>query len=270
MHTSLLTADGVRLTVREAGPPDAQPVVLVHGWAQSGEVWDVDGYRTYAVDLRGHGESDEPADGYRDSATWADDLATVLRHVGRPAVLVGWSYGGLVLVDYLRVHGTSQVTGIVLVSAITEIGRDRPGGALGPVMRAALPDALTDDHAFAEFVAAIAPALPVDTVQRLLATGLRVSHRVRGELFRRDVDSAAVLAAIDVPTVVLHGTDDQVVAPSAAEYAAAAIPGAELVWYPDTGHAPFLERPEWFAADLAKVAQEKVAQEKVARKKVAP
>jgi pimeloyl-ACP methyl ester carboxylesterase len=255
VHTSVLTTGGVRLTVREAGPPEAQPVVLVHGWAQSGAVWDVEGYRTYAVDLRGHGDSDEPADGYRDSVTWADDLATVLRHVGRPAVLVGWSYGGLVIMDYLRSYGTSQVSGIVLVSAITEIGRGRPGGATGSVMKAALPAALTDDHALAEFCAAMAPALPVRTVQQLTAASLRVSPHVRAELFRRDVDSADVLAAIDVPTVVLHGTDDQVVAPAAAEYAAARIPGAELVWYADTAHVPFLEQPERFAADLAKVVR---------------
>jgi pimeloyl-ACP methyl ester carboxylesterase len=256
VQRTLLTPGGVRLAVREAGPVDGPAVVLVHGWAQSGAVWTgVEGFRTYAPDLRGHGDSAEPADGYRDSASWAGDLAAVLAHVGRPAVLVGWSYGGLVIMDYLRVHGTANVSGLVLVGAITEIGRGRAGGKVGAVMREALPAALTDDAALAAFCARMAPALPAGTVRRLTAAALRVSPRVRAELFARDVDSSSVLAAVDVPTLVLHGVDDEVVASAAARHAAATIPGAELILFPDTGHLPFLERPAEFAAALAKVAR---------------
>jgi pimeloyl-ACP methyl ester carboxylesterase len=228
-------------------------VVLVHGWAQTGAVWDVPCFRTYAVDLRGHGESDDFGD-YRDSARWAADLQAVLDHTG-PATVVGWSYGGLVIADYLRFHGTAGVTALVFVSAITEIGRDRPGGAIGAVMRAALPDAITDDAAMARFCQAMAPALPAETVAELTASATSVSHKVRGELFRRDVGSADVLKAVDVPTVIVHGTQDEVVLPAAAEYSAALIPGAELSLYPDTAHAPFLERPEQFAADLKRVTR---------------
>ncbi|WP_433266125.1 alpha/beta fold hydrolase [Actinosynnema sp. CS-041913] len=259
MLTSLLTAEGVRLSAREAGPAHGPAVVLVHGWAQSGEVWSHQladpPFHACAPDLRGHGGSDVPRDGYRDSATWAGDLATVLDHTG-PAVLVGWSYGGLVIADYLRAHGTSRVHGLVLVGAVTEIGRGRPGGVTGRVMREALPGALSDDPAVAvpalhRFCAEQAAGLSGEVVQRLLGTALRVPARVRGELFRRDVDSADVLRAVDKPTLVLHGTADEVVDPAAGEYAAATIPGAELRRYEDVGHAPFLERPERFSADLA-------------------
>ncbi|WP_158846917.1 alpha/beta fold hydrolase [Saccharothrix deserti] len=257
MQISRLDAEGVRLSVRESGPVDAPAVVLVHGWASSGEVWSPDPpFRSYAPDLRGHGDSEVTEGGYRDSACWAADLEAVLDHVGRPAVLVGWSYGGLVIADYLRAHGTSRVNGLVLVDAITEIGRDRPGGVTGKVMRAALPAALSDDPvvavpALAEFWRDQAPALPGELVQRLIGTALRVPPRVRGEVFRRDVDSAAVLKAVDKPTLVVHGTADEVVDPAAGEYAAAMIPGADLRRYERTGHAPFLEQPERFAADLA-------------------
>ncbi|MFD5827659.1 alpha/beta fold hydrolase [Lentzea sp. NPDC060358] len=254
MHlTHVTAAGGGRLAVRESGPDGAPPVVLLHGWAQTGAVWDLPGFHTYAVDLRGHGESDDFGD-YRDSARWAADLEAVLGHTG-PATLVGWSYGGLVIADYLRFHGTAGVTALVFVSAITEIGRGRPGGAIGPVMRAALPGAITDDEAMAEFCRAMAPGLPEATVGELTAAATSVSHKVRGELFRRDVGSADVLTAVDVPTLVVHGTQDEVVAPAAAEHSAALIPGAELSLYPDTAHAPFLERPERFAADLARVAR---------------
>ncbi|WP_367134541.1 alpha/beta fold hydrolase [Saccharothrix sp. HUAS TT1] len=256
MQNTLLDAEGVRLAVRESGPQDGPAVVLVHGWAQSGEVWSPDpSFRSYAVDLRGHGDSQVAEGGYRDSACWAADLKAVLDHVGRPAVVVGWSYGGVVIADYLRFHGTAQVSGVVLVGAITELGRGRPGGAVGGVMRAALPGALSDDPAVA--VPALASfwqaqgVVGGELVQRLLGTSLRVPPRVRRELFKRDVDSAAVLKAVDRPTLVVHGTADEVVDPAAGEYAAALIPGADLRRYERTGHAPFLERPERFAADLA-------------------
>ena len=254
MHlTHVTAAGGGRLAVRESGPDGAPPVVLVHGWAQTGAVWDLPGFRTYAVDLRGHGESDDFGD-YRDSVQWAADLKAVLDHTG-PATLVGWSYGGLVITDYLRAHGTEDVTALVFVSAITEIGRGRPGGETGPVMRAALPDAITDDDAMAAFCRAMAPALPEETVGELTATAVATSHKVRGELFRRDVGSADVLKAVDVPTLVVHGTQDEVVAPAAAEYSAALIPGAELSLYPDTAHAPLLERPALFSSDLKRVVR---------------
>ncbi|SDF62035.1 Pimeloyl-ACP methyl ester carboxylesterase [Lentzea fradiae] len=247
-------AGGGRLAVRESGPEGAPPVVLVHGWAQTGAVWgDLPGFRCYAVDLRGHGESDDFGD-YRDSAAWAADLRAVLGHTG-PATVVGWSYGGLVIADYLRFHGTADVTALVLAGAITEIGRGRRGGETGPVMRAALPGAITDDEVLAEFCRAMAPGLPESTVGELTAAAVSVGPKVRGKLFRRDVGSADVLTAVDVPTLVVHGAEDRVVAPAAAEYSAALIPGAELSLYPDTAHAPFLERPEQFAHDLARVAR---------------
>ncbi|MEU5691440.1 alpha/beta hydrolase [Actinosynnema sp. NPDC020468] len=263
MQTSLLTAGGVRLNVREAGRPGDPAVVLVHGWAQSGAVWSVRSdvpLRVAAPDLRGHGESEVTADGYRDSAAWAADLRAVLDHTG-PAVLVGWSYGGLVITDFLRAHGTADVRGLVLVDAITEIGPGRPGGSIGPLMRKVLPAALSEDPAvavpaLAEFCAGQGGGLSGEVVQRLLGAALRVPPRVRGELFRRDVDSAAVLRAVDRPTLVLHGTADEVVDVTAAEYAAATIPGAVLRRYEGVGHSPFLERPEEFAADLTAFAAE--------------
>ncbi len=256
MQNTLLDAEGVRLSVRESGPVDAPAVVLVHGWAQSGEVWPPHpSLRSYAVDLRGHGGSEVPGGGYRDSAAWAADLKAVLDHVGRPAVVVGWSYGGLVIADYLRVHGTAQVDGVVLVGAITELGRGRPGGLTGKVTQAVLPAAFSDDPAvavpaLADFCRDQAPGLSGDVVQRMLGTALRVPPWVRRDLFRRDVGSAAVLKAVDKPTLVVHGTADEVVDPAAGEYAAALIPGADLRRYDGVAHSPFLERPERFAADL--------------------
>lgn len=256
----VVNESGVRLAVHRAGPPGAPAVVLLHGWAQSALAWaaQLDGplstrFELVAADLRGHGDSDAPAGGYGSSDTWAADVQALLAYVGRPAVLVGWSYGGLVIMDYLRRHGTDGVAGIVLVGAITELGRGHPGGRVGPVMRAALPDALSADSAVAgpalrRFVRdmVVTPC----AVDGLAAESLRAPAAARAGLFDRDVTSADVLAAIDVPTLVLHGRRDPVVAPSAGEYAAGLIPGATLTWL-DTGHAPFLEDTDAFDAALA-------------------
>ena len=259
-YVTVLGAGGTRIAVRTAGSPGNPPIVFVHGWARSGADWSAQlrdpaltgRYRLIAIDLRGHGDSDAPHDGYDDPETWAADLAAVLDLAGAPAVLVGSSYGGLVITDYLRVHGDQNVAGLLLAGALTEIGAGNPGGAVGPLMGPALRDYLSPDPAVAiPALTALTEGLTAEradgeTIQRRLGDFLRVPPRVRRALFRRSVASADVLAAIRVPTLLVHGTVDRVVDPSAAEYAAGKIPGASVRWFQDVGHLPFAERPEEF------------------------
>lgn len=257
------TPDGTELAVHETGPRTAPAVVLLHGWAGSANAWSeqvTDELNLFAVDLRGHGDSDKPVDGYDEPNIWADDVAAVLERVGRPAVLVGWSYGGLVITNYLRRYGTRGVAGLVFVGAITEIGRGRAGGLSGPAMRAVVREVLSEDPAVAvpallELTTKMTAApQPGPWVQRALANSLRVPPSIRAALFHRDVDSAEVLAAIDVPTLLVHGTNDEVVDPSTTEYAAKLVPDAETHWYQEIGHMPFLERAERFNSDLVTFA----------------
>ncbi|MBN6036087.1 alpha/beta fold hydrolase [Amycolatopsis sp. 195334CR] len=275
MLTEVVGAGGVRLSLRVAGAANASAIVFVHGWAQSSLAWSpqladpgLSGrYRLVGMDLRGHGGSDVPALGYDDPRAWAEDLAAVIDFAGAgaPVLLVGWSYGGLVITDYLRVHGTTNVAGIVLAGAITEIGRGRPGGKTGPAMRGALPAALSDDPA--EAVPALTAlcagmsSRPVDgpLAQSLLGTSLSVPPAVRAALFRRDVDSSVVLGGLDVPALVVHGVEDQVVDLSAGEYAAGKIAGARTRWMPGTGHLPFVEAAAEFNSALAQFAGERFA-----------
>ena len=253
-------AGGAQLAVRTAGTPDGPPIVFVHGWARSGADWSAqlsdptltDRYHLIALDLRGHGYSDAPQDGYDDPAVWAADVAEVLDFAGAPAVLVGSSYGGLVITDYLRVLGDLRVTGLLFAGALTEIGPGHPGGAVGDLMGPTLRAYLSQDPAVA------IPALttltwgltaePADgeTIQRRLGEFLRVPPRVRRALFKRSIGSAETLASIRVPTLLVHGTADRVVDPSAAEYAAGKIPGASVRWFHEVGHLPFVERAEEF------------------------
>jgi non-heme chloroperoxidase len=275
MLTEVIAPGGVRLGLRVAGEANRHPIVLVHGWAQSSlafspQLADPDlarRFRLVAMDLRGHGISEVPADGYDDSRAWADDLAGVLEFAGGPAVVVGWSYGGLVIADYVRTYGTAGLAGIVLTGAITEIGRgDRPGGRVGPAMREALPDVLAEDPdvavpALTKFCTRMtARPVPGPLAQALLGTTLCVPPAVRSALFRREVPAGDALAAIDVPTLVVHGTEDEVIDPAAAEHNAGKIAGASARWLPGVGHLPFVEDSSLFNSMLRQFAEERLAQ----------
>ncbi|WP_298176679.1 alpha/beta hydrolase [Saccharomonospora sp.] len=272
MRSEVVGASGVRLGVRVDGELDAPAIVFVHGWAQSARAWDLqfadprlrERFRLLALDLRGHGVSETPEEDYDDPTVWADDLAAVLEVAGPDAVVVGWSYGGLVITDYLRVHGTRGLAGIVFAGAITEIGKGRPGGRVGSAMSAALPDALSGDldvalPALRTLATGMAAGpVPGHVSQALLGASLAVPPRVRKALFRRDVDSADVLAAVDVPTLVLHGTEDAVVDVSAGEYTAGKIAGAATRWWEGVGHLPFVESSHEFGTTLRWFAEQAV------------
>jgi non-heme chloroperoxidase len=270
VRTEVVGHGGVRLGLRVEGAENSRPIVFVHGWAQSGACWAAqladpaltERFRLVAVDLRGHGASDVPSTGYDDPVAWADDLAAVLDFAGPGAIVVAWSYGGLVLTDHIRVHGTARLRGLVLVGAITEIGRDRPGGRVGPLMREHMRAMLSDDPdiavpaltAFSREM--VARPVPGAQAQALLGASLSVPPAVRSALFRRDVGSEDVLVRVDKPTLVTHGTADRVIEPSAAEYATGKIPGALARWFLDGGHAPFAESAEEFDAVLRQFAEE--------------
>ncbi|MGW5747438.1 alpha/beta fold hydrolase [Amycolatopsis sp. NPDC003861] len=270
MRTEVVGHGGVRLGLRVEGEENSRPIVFVHGWAQSAGCWAAqladpaltERFRLIAVDLRGHGASDVPATGYDDPVAWADDLAAVLDFAGPDAIVVAWSYGGLVLVDHIRVHGTARLRGLVLVGAITEIGRDRPGGRVGPLMREHMRAMLSDDPdiavpALTAFTRAMVTGpVPGAQAQALLGASLSVPPSVRSGLFRRDVGSEDVLAGIDKPVLVVHGTADRVIEPSAAEHALGKIPGATGRWFVDGGHAPFAESAAEFDVVLRQFAEE--------------
>ncbi|OLF04472.1 alpha/beta hydrolase [Actinophytocola xinjiangensis] len=260
MRRELAGAGGLPLAVREAGSPGSPPIVLLHGWAASSTAWDAQfadpaltaAHRLIAPDLRGHGDSGIAPDGYDDPDVWAGDLAAVLAHAGEPAVVVGWSYGGLVITDYLRERGSAGIAGIVLVGAITEIGPGRPGGMVGPAMGTVLREVLSDDARVA--VPALlslvermtAEPATGEQVQRRLADCLRVPASVRRALFHRNLGGDEVLERVDVPALVVHGEVDEVIDLASGWHAAGKIPGARRRWFPDVGHMPFAERVEEF------------------------
>src|SRR5262245_33942480 len=119
---------GTRLHVVTAGNPRGRPILFLHGFSQSWLSWSrqmnsdlARDFQLVAVDLRGHGQSDKPRDAYGDARLWADDVHAVVQSLAldRP-VLCGWSYGPLVILDYIRHHGQEAVGGIHFVNGITK------------------------------------------------------------------------------------------------------------------------------------------------------
>lgn len=258
--------DGLNLAIYEAGDPTGPAIVFVHGFLGSHLVWErqlsgtlAEDHRLIAFDLRGHGASDKPlaAQSYTDSDLWAEDVAVVIRELDlvRP-VLVGWSYGGYIIPDYLRVHGSDAIGGVVFVGAVTKAGTEEAQAVLGEELLEIFggvlsPDVRTGIAATRAFVPLLT-SRPLDRERHeiLLAGAMMVPPEVRLAMFSRELDNDDVLRSIDVPTLVIHGRDDRAVRVSAAEHIAATVPGAELRVYEGVGHAPFLEDPERFDEDL--------------------
>ncbi|PBC57229.1 alpha/beta fold hydrolase [Rhodococcus sp. ACPA1] len=258
--------DGTPLVYSVTGDPDARALVLLHGWAQSSKCWGpgvldelAARYRVIAVDLRGHGYSGAPDTGYADSAVWAGDVDAVLtaEGVASGAVLLGWSYGGLVICDYLASHGTSAVDGVVFVGAITSIGRGEAGGKVGAAMRAASPGAMSEEpreaiRALGAFGNALTgpPEGKGAQSQALFGASLATPPRVRAALFNRSASHDDLLRSLDVPVLVLHGTEDSVVDVSAGRHAAELIPQARASFWEGCDHGPFVEDPERFVKEV--------------------
>ncbi len=257
---------GLRLHVREWGNRHGPALLLIHGWSQSQMCWGGQisgplGQSCHIVtfDLRGHGMSERPfdADRYVDGRLWADDVAAVIDQTGldRP-VVVAWSYGGLVLSDYIRAYGEQAIAGIDLVGAAVMMKPpqfDHIGpGLLDNAADACGPDLPANIAAIERFLEACTsrPLGPMDRTTAL-CWNMVVPPEVRGALFARELDADDVLSELSVPVLVTHGRADTIVLPSMAEHVLDVCATAEASWYDGVGHMPFLEDPVRFDRELA-------------------
>ena len=256
---------GLELHVREGGNPQGSTIFFIHGWSQSHLCWThqfdsnlADEFRLVAIDNRGHGMSDKPleAEHYTDARLWADDIAAVMSSLGleRP-VLVGWSYGGFIISDYVRAHGADSIAGINYVDAAVMLNEnlDNIGpGFIDNVEGATAPDLPTNISAMRSFVrACTAQPMSEEDWETALCFNIVVPPQVRLALVSRQIDSDDVLPEMAVPVLVTHGDQDTVVLPSMAQHVLEVCPTAEASWYEGVGHAPFLEDPERFNRELA-------------------
>lgn len=258
----IVTPDGVGIASAAFGPPEGAPVVFIHGFSQSGLCWArqtqnpaLAGCRRVTYDFRGHGASDRPADpaAYQSAEVWAGELDAVIRGWGlvRP-VLVGWSYAGRIIGDYLAVHGTAGIGGIVFVDAVTANER-RFYGSCNRLMRLMCSTDVEENIAATRTFLrrCFAAPIPQPLFEQLLAVNMMVPPEVRAALFGRTADYDDLLRRLDVPVLVVQGALDEVVAPAMAEHIAGIVPGARLDLYAGIGHAPFIEAADRFNAALA-------------------
>jgi non-heme chloroperoxidase len=260
------STDGTRIAFRSAGDAALPAIVLIHGWSQAGPCWQAttdrlsDRFHLVTLDLRGHGASDKPEDpaAYTDTALWGDDIAAVLAaaNLTRP-VLVGWSYGSRVIAAHLATHGAAHLAGVVLAGGILAIGKAREDWMVGPASPGLDRDLYTDDlprrlAATSRFVAACTTE-PLDrtTYAEMVSLNMLCPAQARRALFAADLDLRPTYAAMTCPGLVIHGLSDNVVSPETGRVAAATMPKGRFIGYEGIGHAPFLEAPDRFAADLA-------------------
>lgn len=267
------SADGTRLAVQEWSPrrDDGRPtLVLVHAWSQSHLGWRplferdlLDAFHVISFDLRGHGESDAPGaiEAYLDGRRWAEDVNAVLdaAMVDR-AVLVAWSLGGVVALDYLAAFGTDRIAGLQFVAAGNAIGVERAATHFGSAAAADAGPALGTDLApRLEATLRLQQALvyreiPIEDFAELFAQALVASPVARAGLLSRQIDHDATLRSLTLPVRVAHGTEDAILTPQASRDVLERVPQAQVEWYEGGGHAPHWEDPARFRAALATFA----------------
>lgn len=261
----------LRLHVREWGNPSGIPILLIHGWSASHMVWNYqyqsalrDEFRLVALDLRGHGMSDMPdgVEHYNSETLWADDVASIIEYLNldRP-VLVGWSYGGLVIGDYVRRHGESGISGVNYVGAAVALNAEAMQDLLGPgfldhVEDATQPDLPGNIEAIRKFLRElVVTPMKSDDHERALAFNMTVPPTVRGNMLQRAVDTTDVLARMNVPVLVTQGRQDQHVLPAMAERILEVCPTARVSWFEDVAHMPFMEDWQRYNTELADFAR---------------
>jgi non-heme chloroperoxidase len=263
--------NGLPIELHYTDHGEGQPIVLIHGWPLSGRSWEAQvpalvgaGYRVITYDRRGFGQSSQPWHGY-DYDTLAADLAALLNHLDlTDAVLIGFSMGGGEVVRYLHTYGSDRVSKIVLASAVPPYlykADDNPDGGVDDATVAGMISGVTGDRMafFDEFLTPYFSAgkkMKVSPQQKAYALSLAAIASPKGTAdcitAFSCTDFRADLAAITVPTLVIHGDSDNIVPIEVSgERTAEAIPGAVLVVLEDAPHGVIVSHPdEWNAAVL--------------------
>jgi pimeloyl-ACP methyl ester carboxylesterase len=191
MRFHKITGGGdTQLNVVESGNPQGRPILYIHGLSQCWLQWSrqlnsdlAQDHRLVAMDMRGHGLSEKPRAGYESSKLWADDVNAVIETLGLDgAVLCGWSYGPLVILDYIRHYGEDSIGGLQFVGSATKLGSEEALAVLTPEFLGLVPG-------FFQGLEQAILSKQIDPLGGALSnTSLRmVSSRRNGARLRRDI-----------------------------------------------------------------------------------
>lgn len=267
--STIKTKDGTEIFYRDWG--SGQPVLFSHGWPLTGDAWESQllffssqGYRTIAHDRRGHGRSGQPSHG-NDMDTYADDLAALIEALDlRDLVLVGHSTGGGEITRYMGRHGTKRVARAVLAGAVPPVmvkSASHPGGVPIEVFdgiragTAANRSQFYRDLASGPFFGYNRPgAKPSQgAIDAFWLQGMMGGLKGQYECIKQfsEVDYTEDLKKIDVPTLIIHGDDDQIVPiDGSARMSAKLVPKSTLKVYPKGDHALPVTHQQQFNDDL--------------------
>jgi non-heme chloroperoxidase len=229
----ITTKDGTQIYYKDWGKGRA--VVFSHGWPLNGDAWDsqmlfltTQGYRTIAHDRRGHGRSGQPSEG-NEMDTYADDLATLIETLDlHDATLVGHSTGGGEVTRYIGRHGTKRVTKAVLVSAVPPLmlkTEKNPGGLPLETFDGLRASSVADRSQFYQdlsgpFYGGNRPGAKVSqgVTDAFWRQAMQSGHKNAYECIKAfsETDFTEDLKKFDIPTLIIHGSDDQIVPIGAA------------------------------------------------------
>lgn len=263
-HT-IIGDGGIRLHVQDTGKRTGKPILFIHGFSQCSLVWGkqmhselAESFRLVAMDIRGHGLSDKPRDAYGNSRAWANDVRAVMEQLDlSDPLLVGWSYGGAILSDYVACYGENEIAGTNWIGAVCRLGEPLVApGFLGAGFLAAVPGLFSEN--VEESVGAllgllrlcIPSGLSPEDEYLLLGLNVVVPPHVRRGLLSRTLDNDSTVRAMRKPMLLSWSEADAIVLPAMRDHIARLAPHAQVSIYPGAGHAPFWEAPERFNREL--------------------
>ena len=263
-HHAISGGGNIQLHLIEAGNSGGRPILFIHGISQCWRCWGrqlnsdlASDYRLVAMDMRGHGLSEKPIDAYSDSKLWADDVDAAIHalKLDHP-VLCGWSYGPLVMLDYIRHYGEGDIGGIVFVGGITKLGSEEAASFLTPEVLSLVPGLFSTEteesrRSITSLIRLFCAREPSpEDMAEMVEYNLSVPAYVRQALFSRVLDNDDLLPKVGKPVLIVHGLHDAIVKPSIVERHGTALPHAKVELMPHAGHAVFWDDAAGFNETL--------------------